>query len=212
MICSDDLQQGENPRTNDWHVEFDPPCVNSNLPRDVSRRIGMWSSILHVLICDDMQWWSTTWRVTQDWYVEFDPPCADMRWYAVKHPYDDAGLVCGVRSSMCWYAWYVCEEDTYPHEHSWSFDVSIASCMWSIHPPCSSVDRYVIGRYDVHILCGYVEFDPPCADIWYVCHHGGETFYVHWLNRYLNVRSFPHRGSFVTGDTRYTYTGLVRCI
>ena len=48
-------QQGENPRTNDWYVEFDPPCVNSNLPRDVSRMIGMWSSILHVLICDDMQ-------------------------------------------------------------------------------------------------------------------------------------------------------------
>ena len=48
-------QQGENPRTNDWYVEFDPPGANCNLPRDVSRRIGMWSSILHMLICDDMR-------------------------------------------------------------------------------------------------------------------------------------------------------------
>ena len=48
----------------------------------------------------------------------------------------------------------------------------VEALMCRLHHACgvsilhvADVDRYVIGRYDVHILCWYVEFDPPCADI-----------------------------------------------
>ena len=75
--------------------------------------------------------------------MEFDPPCADMRDMFVRKIHT---LMSIVEALMC-----------------------------RLHHACgvsilhvADVDRYVIGRHDVHILCWYVEFDSP-RDRYLIC-------------------------------------------